>query len=58
VEFFEIFEYLASTISSTKLIIEKNILIQHIKDIKGTKKTKYEFSSFKIREKNINETKK
>ena len=56
-EFLEIFEYLASTISSTKLIIEKNILIQHIKDIKGTKKTKYEFSSFKIREKNINEKK-
>jgi len=27
------------------LLIEKTILIQHIKDIKGTKKPKYEFPS-------------
>ena len=49
---------LASTISGTKLIIEKTILIQHIKDIQGTKKLKYEFSSFKIGEKNSIENKK
>jgi len=48
---------LASTIRSTKLIIEKTIIIQHIKDIKGHKKTKFVFSTIKIGEKINNEKK-
>jgi len=35
------------------LLIEKTILIQHIKDIKGTKKPKYEFPSRMFGESNI-----
>jgi len=48
---------LASTIRSTKLIIEKAIIIQHSKDIKGHKKTKFLFSTIKIGEKINNEKK-
>jgi len=39
------------------LLIEKTILIQHIKDIKGTKKPKNEFPPRMIGETNIIEKK-
>jgi len=48
---------LASTIRSTKLIIENTIIIQNSKDIKGHKKTKFLFSTIKIGEKKNNEKK-
>ena len=56
-EFLKYLLIFASAISGTKLIFEKTILIQHAKDIKGTKKTKYEYSSFKDGETYINEKK-
>jgi len=48
---------LASTNRSNKLTIENTIIIQHSKDIKGHKKTKFIFSTIKIGEKKNNEKK-